>query len=85
MNETLIHLLPKEYNATSAGIQRSEGNEGKNSILTVLGTEVTNGTQYRCGLLDLQTNSILIVNFSDPVLLKVQGGSGVLILSVGIQ
>ena len=83
MNETLIHQLPKGYNATSVVIQRSDGNEGGNSTLTVLGTEVTNGTQYRCGLLDLQTTSI--VNFSDPVLLKVQGGRGVLILSVGIQ
>lgn len=71
MNKTTIHLLPNSYGASSFSMQRSDGKDGENSTLRVLGTEVTNGTQYKCGLLDLQSNSI--VNYSAPVSLDVQG------------
>ena len=71
MNETLIHLLPKEYNASSVSRRRSDGDIGGNSTLTVLASEVTNETQYVCGVLD--TRTILVVNYSAPVVLYVQG------------
>ena len=71
MNETLIHRLPQEYDALSVSSQRTDGVNGEKSTLTVLGSELTNGTQYRCGVLDQETTTI--VNFSAPVTLTVQG------------
>lgn len=71
MNETLIHRLPQEYNASSVSSQRTDGVNGENSTLTVLGSELTNGTQYRCSVLDQATTTI--VNYSAPVTLIVQG------------
>ena len=71
MNETLIHQLPKEYNASSVSRHRSDGNIGGNSTLNVLASEVTNETQYVCGVLD--TRTYLVVNYSAPVVLNVQG------------
>ena len=71
MNETLIHQLPQEYDALSASSQRTDAINGENSTLTVLGSEQTNGTQYRCSVLDLATTTI--VNYSALVTLIVQG------------
>ena len=71
MNETLVHQLPQEYDASSVSSQRTDGIEGANSTLTVLGSELTNGTQYRCGVLDQATTTI--VDYSAPVTLTVQG------------
>ena len=75
MNETLISELPTEYNALilAVGIQRTDGVTGENSTLTVLGNELTSGTQYKCGVLDLAT-TLSIVNYSALVTLKVIGG-----------
>lgn len=75
MNETPIHELPSEYNALILAVstQRIDGVNGANSTLTVLGSELTNGTQYKCGVLDLVT-TFSIVNYSALVTLKVQGG-----------
>ena len=71
MNETLIHRLPQEYDASSVSSQRTDGVNGEKSTLTVLGSEQTNGTQYRCGVLDQATTTI--INYSAPVTLTVQG------------
>ena len=71
MNETLIHQLPPEYNASSVSSQRTDEVLGQNSTLTVLGSEQTNGTQYRCGVLDLDTTRV--VDYSAAVTLTVQG------------
>ena len=71
MNETLIHLLPQEYDASSLSSQRTDGINGENSTLTVLGSEQTNGTQYRCGVLEQATT--IIVEYSTVATLAVQG------------
>ena len=73
MNETLIHELPNQYNTLVLAVstQRKDGINGATSVLTVLGSELTNGTQYKCGVLNLTT--ISIVNYSTLVTLKVQG------------
>ena len=74
MNETLIHQLPPEYDASSVSLQRTDEVDGENSTLTVLGSEQTNGTQYRCGVLDLATTPVTVVDYSAAVTLTVQGG-----------
>ena len=71
VNEILIHRLPQEYDASSVSSQRTDGVNGEKSTLSVLGSELTNGTQYRCGVLDQATTTI--VNYSAPVTLTVQG------------
>lgn len=71
MNQTLIHQLPQEYDASSLSSQRTDGINGKNSTLTVLGSEQTNGTQYRCGVLEQATT--VIVDYSALATLAVQG------------
>ena len=71
MNETLIHQLPHEYDASSVSSQRTDAINGENSTFTVLGSEQSNGTHYRCGVLDLVTTTI--VNYSALVTLTVQG------------
>ena len=72
MNETLIHDLPSDYSALISAVstQRTDGINGVNSTLTVLGSELTDGTQYKCGILDLATFSI--VNSSTFVSLTVR-------------
>ena len=72
MNETLIHDLPSEYSALISAVstQRTDGVNGVNSTLTVLGSELTDGTRYKCGILDFATVSI--VNSSAFVSLTVQ-------------
>ena len=72
-NQTLIHQLPQEYNASSVTSQRTDGVRGENSTLTVLGSVQTNGTQYRCGILDLATTTI--AEYSALITLTVQGMS----------
>ena len=71
MNQTLIHQLPQGYDASSVSSQCTDAISGVNSSLTVLGNEQTDGTQYRCGILDLATTTI--VNYSALVTLTVQG------------
>ena len=71
MNETLIHQLPPEYDASSVSSQRTDEVDGENSTLTVLGSEQTNGTQYRCGVLDIAMTTI--ADYSAAVTLTVQG------------
>jgi hypothetical protein len=72
MDETLIHELPDEYSALISAVstQRTDGVNGVNSTLTVLGSELTNGTRFKCGVLDYAT--ISIVNSSSLVSLTVQ-------------
>ena len=72
MNETLIHDLPSEYSALISAVstQRTDGVNGVDSTLTVLGSELTDGTRYKCGILDFATVSI--VNSSAFVSLTVQ-------------
>ena len=59
------------YNASSISKQRMDGVSGVNSTLSVMASELTNGTQYTCGVLDLSTNNI--VEYSSPATLLVQG------------
>ena len=80
LNETLIHQLPQEYDASSVSSQRTDAISGANSTLTVLGSEQTNGTQYRCGILDLATTTI--ANYSALVTLTVQGACIIHIIMV---
>ena len=70
-NQTLIHQLPPEYNASSVTSPRTDVTRGENSTLTVLGSEQTNGTRYRCGILDVGATSI--VEYSALITLSVQG------------
>ena len=70
-NQTLIHQLPPEYNASSVTSPRTDVARGENSTLTVLGSEQTNGTRYRCGILDV--GATIIVEYSALITLRVQG------------
>ena len=66
-----IHHLPSDQNISFKSVSRSDGVDGDNSTLCVVATEVTNGTLYRCGILDIFSN--LIVNYSASAKLMVQG------------
>ena len=68
-----IHLLSKlnDHNVSFESVARSDGIDGNNSTLCIVATEITNNTFYKCGVLDITTN--LIINFSAPVKLTVQG------------
>ena len=66
-----IHHLPSDYNISFKSTSRSDGVDGDNSTLCVIATEVTNGTLYRCGILDIFSN--VIVNYSVSAKLMVQG------------
>lgn len=66
-----IHRWPGDHNVSYKSVSRSDGVDGDNSTLCVIATEVTNGTLYRCGILDIFSN--LIVNYSASARLTVQG------------
>ena len=66
-----IHRLPNDHNVSFKSVSRSDGVSGDNSTLCVIATEMTNGTLFRCGILDIFSN--LIVNYSASAKLMVQG------------
>ena len=71
-NGSNILITQSGYDTSSvSGTQRMDGIHGENSTLFVMASELTNGTQYTCGVLDLSTNSI--VEYSPPATLLVQG------------
>ena len=66
-----ILYLPDDHNTSSVSVHRKDGERGENSTLSVLASQLNNGTFYMCGILDLSTNQI--VNYSSAAILLVQG------------